>query len=72
MQQSTQRVSVEAAATEIGCTTEYLRRMMKTGRWKIGEVIKPRQTGGNHEYFIFRAKLDKLLGIEDRDMPEEI
>lgn len=57
-----QRVRVEDAAREIGCAPEYLRRQMKAGKWNLGEVVKPQVSGCQHEYFIFRAKLDKFLG----------
>ena len=57
-----ERVSVKDAAAEIGCAPEYLRRQMKSGRWNIGEVVKPSKGGCQHEYFIFRAKLDSFLG----------
>ena len=57
-----ERVSVKDAAAEIGCAPEYLRRQMKAGRWNIGEVVKPSKGGCQHEYFIFRAKLDSFLG----------
>ena len=60
----TQRVSVVAAAKEIGCHPEYLRRQMKAGAWDLGNVVKPAAKGGNNEYFIFRTKLDKFLGKE--------
>lgn len=57
-----ERVSVKDAANEIGCAQEYLRRQMKSGKWNLGEVVKPSINGCQHEYFIFRAKLDKFLG----------
>lgn len=71
-ERQTNRVTVKEAAREIGCTPEYLRRMLKSGRWNLGEVIKPGRGGKEHEYFIFRSKLDKFLGLEDRDMPSAI
>ena len=63
-----QRLTVKEAATEIGCNVEYLRRQMKAGRWDLGSVIKVK----NYQYFIFRAKLDKFLGIEPRADNEEV
>lgn len=57
-----ERVSVKDAAAEIRCTPEYLRRQMRSGTWNLGEVVKPSARGCHHEYFIFRAKLDKFLG----------
>lgn len=67
-----QRVSVKDAAKEIGCAPEYLRRQMKSGRWKLGEVIKPSIDGCQHEYFIFRAKLDVFLGKEVKEIHETV
>ena len=61
-----ERVSVKDAAREIGCAQEYLRRQMKAGRWDLGEVVKPSRNGCQHEYFIFRAKLNKFLGKENQ------
>lgn len=61
-----QRLSVKEAAAEIGCNEEYLRRQMKAGRWDLGSVIKPSRGLTNYQYFIFRAKLDRFLGIETR------
>lgn len=65
-----QRVSVANAAKEIGCNTEYLRRQMKNKQWDLGRVVPPKKVGGQHEYFIFRTKLDKFLGIEGREESE--
>lgn len=66
MCEKSERVRPEDAAREIGCATEYLRRQMKSGVWKeLGIVVKPKKPGGNHEYFIFRSKLNKFLGIEE-------
>lgn len=67
------RVSVKDAAAEIGCAPEYLRRQMKSGRWNIGEVVKPdvksdKKQKKQCEYFIFRAKLDKFLGKEEKEV----
>lgn len=62
MDNISQRVRVEDAAREIGCAPEYLRRQMKAGRWNLGEVVKPPKGGCQHEYFIFRSKLDRFLG----------
>ena len=57
-----QRVSVADAAREIGCYPEYLRRQMRAGKWRIGEVVKPTGASGRYSYFIFRAKLNEFLG----------
>lgn len=56
-----QRVTIKEAAEEIGCHPEYLRRQMKAGNWKLGEVVKPSKGRNHYEYFIFRAKLDAFL-----------
>lgn len=60
-----QRVSVADAAKEIGCDADYLRQMMKKKRWDLGVVVPPATPHGNYQYWIFRAKLNKFLGIED-------
>lgn len=57
-----QRVSVADAAREIGCHTEYLRRQMRAGKWKLGEVVKPAKASGRYNYFIFRTRLNEFLG----------
>ena len=59
------RITAAAAAREIGCDVEFLRRQMQRkdgGRWDLGEVVPPEVPGGNSQYFIFRGKLDKFLG----------
>lgn len=65
-----QRLTVKQAAAEIGCDPEYLRRQMRSGKWDLGSVIRPSKGGSIYQYFIFRAKLDKLLGIERRERDE--
>ncbi|MBO5068774.1 MAG: hypothetical protein J6C37_00185 [Roseburia sp.] len=52
------------AAAEIGCHPEYLRRQMARKKWDLGNVVPPEKPGGQHEYRIFRAKLDRFLGKE--------
>lgn len=59
-----QRVKVAEAAREIGCHPEYLRRQMRAGKWDLGKVVRSTRCGGKYEYFIFRAKLDRFLGME--------
>lgn len=61
---SCQRVSVNDAAAEIGCHPEYLRRKMKAKKWDLGRVEPPLKKNGQYTYLVFRAKLDKFLGIE--------
>lgn len=54
-----------AAAREIGCAPGYVRERMRDkgeNHWDLGEVVKPKNGGQRHSYYIFRAKLDKLLG----------
>lgn len=63
--QDTQKVTVVAAAKEIGCAPEYLRRQMKAGQWDLGKVVKPPRGKNNYRFYIFRAKLDKFLGLEE-------
>lgn len=60
-----QRVGTEEAAAEIGCHIHYLRQMMRTKKWDLGIVVPPKEKGGQHEYFVFRSKLNKFLGLED-------
>ena len=67
-----QRLTVKEAAAEIGCNVEYLRRQMKGGRSVLGSVLKQTSKVKNYPYFIFRAKLDKFLGIEPRADNEEV
>ena len=62
-----QRVTVADAAKEIGCEPDYLRQKMKKKIWDLGKVVEPPTKGGRYEYFIFRAKLDKFLGIESKE-----
>ena len=59
-----QRLTVREAADEIGCAPEYLRRQMRSGKWDLGSVIKPGKGASIYQYFIFRGKLNKFLGIE--------
>lgn len=61
---SCQRISVLEAAKEIGCDPDFLRQMMKKKKWDLGEVIPPEKGGKKtYTYYVFRAKLDKFLGI---------
>ena len=59
------RITAAAAAREIGCDVEFLRRQMQRKdekRWDLGVVVPPEVPGGNSQYFIFRGTLDKFLG----------
>lgn len=63
------RITAAAAAREIGCNVEFLRRQMQRkdeDRWDLGEVVPPEVPGGNYQYFIFRGKLDRFLGRKDQ------
>ncbi len=62
---ASQRVRVEDAAREIGCCPGYLRQQLRAGVWELGTVVKPPRKGGQYEYFIFREKLDKFLGLKE-------
>lgn len=63
------RVPIRIAAEELGCTTEYLRRLIKAGDVDLGFVVKNKH---KCTYFVFRNKLDELLGIENKNMPDVI
>ena len=60
-----QRISVPDAAKEIGCDPDYLRQKMKRKEWDLGVVVPPVKGKKMYTYFIFRAKLDRFLGIEN-------
>lgn len=62
-----QRVSVPDAAKEIGCDADKLRFLMRTKKIDIGMVISPKEKKGRYQYLIFRAKLDKFLGIDQSE-----
>ena len=64
---ASQRVTVADAAKEIGCEPDYLRQKMKKRIWDLGTVVAPSQPSGRYEYFIFRAKLDRFLGLEEQE-----
>ena len=61
----TERVSVVQAAKELGMAPQGVREHMKSGLLDLGFVVqKPKCKAKKYEYFIFRAKLDKVLGKE--------
>lgn len=64
----TQRVSVKDAAREIGCSEGFLRQQMRRGDWDLGSVVRPRRGVTNFRYFIYRPKLDAMLGICRKDV----
>lgn len=60
-----ERVSLPEAARELGCSPQAVREHMKCGIWDLGEVIAPGQRGRrNWAYYVFRPKLDRLIGKE--------
>lgn len=61
-----ERVSIAAAAEELGISPQSVRECMKRGIFDIGEAIPPDRKGvKTWTYLIFRRKLDKLLGKEE-------
>ena len=60
-----QRVPVQDAAKEIGIEPDRLRFLMRTKKIDIGLVIPPKDRAGRYQYLIFRAKLDKFLGLDN-------
>lgn len=64
MQKETMRVP--EAAKLLGCNPEAVRRRIRLGIWKFGEVIPKEKTGNENDSFvIYRRKLYKHLGIEE-------
>lgn len=58
-----ERVRLEDAAKELGCSQQAVREHMKLGIWDLGEVISPKRSKKKqYSYYIYRAKLDKILG----------
>lgn len=58
-----ERVTVRAAAKELGCSPQAVREHMKKGLWDLGDVFSPKQTGKSiWEYHIYRKKLDRHMG----------
>ncbi len=66
-----ERVRLEDAAKELGCSQQAVREHMKRGIWDLGEVIPPKRNKKHYTYFIFRAKLDKILGKGDESSGAE-
>ena len=66
MQQS-ERVSLTLAAKELGVSMQSVREHMKRGVWDLGSVVTPKESGKSfYGYYIYRRKLDKFLGKEDK------
>lgn len=60
-----ERVRLADAAKELGCSQQAVREHMKLGIWDLGEVIPPKRSKKKqYSYYIYRAKLDKILGKE--------
>lgn len=57
-----QRVSVEQAAKELGCSPQEVRLNMQDGTWELGEVIPPVKGKKRWKYYVYREKLDLHLG----------
>ena len=61
----TERVATTQAAKELGVAPQAVRECMKLGIWDLGSVIPPIAKGrSTYRYYIFRSKLDRLLGKE--------
>ena len=68
----TQRVPVDEAAQIIGCHPDYLKMKMRKKKWDLGRVEYPEdKKNGQCTYFIFRPKLEKFIGCENKDMSIE-
>lgn len=63
--EGSERVSVLQAAKELGVAPQGVRVQMKRGKLDIGIVV-PSVRGNREQYWIFRDKLDKVLGKECR------
>lgn len=62
----TQKVNIAIAAEEIGCSVSFLREQMRNGKWDLGTCVDRKKTGKKRsQFYIYRAKLDRFLGIEN-------
>lgn len=61
-----ERISTARAAELIGCTVRQLTYQMDKGIWNLGIVSKSR-TGRNGRHYVFKAKLEEMLGRELRE-----
>lgn len=58
-----ERVRIDDAARELGCSVAVVREHMRRGLWNIGIALSPQKTGKKQwEFHIYRDKLDKHLG----------
>lgn len=63
-----ERVRLADAAKELGCSQQAVRERMRSGIWDLGDVISPKRSKKKqYSYFIFRPKLDKVLGKMKQD-----
>ena len=60
------RVKLLDAAKELGCSPQCVREHMKRGIWDLGTVVRNqnKKSCRKYEYYIFRGKLNKVLGKE--------
>ena len=58
-----ERVSVRQAAKELGVAPQAVRVQMQRGKLDIG-VVMPSIQGEKTQYWIYRNKLNKVLGRE--------
>lgn len=61
-----ERVRLEDAAIELGCSEQCVREHMKRGIWDLGSVVVTNGKKGKkrYSYHIYRRKLDRHLGKE--------
>ena len=57
-----ERVSLKQAAAELGMSPQGVREYMKRGLIDIGVVLPNIKGKGKRQYFIYRDKLDRVLG----------
>lgn len=59
-------ISVPEAAKLLGCNPAAVRKRIRLGIWKFGEVIPKEVTGKKTDTFVvYKRKLYKQLGIEE-------
>ncbi len=59
-----ERVNVKQAAAELGMSPQGVREYMKRGLIDLGVVLPNTKGKGKLQYFIYRDKLDRVLGKE--------
>lgn len=62
-----QRVPLPDAAKELGISADYLRFLMRAKKVDLGMVLPPKSKNGRCEYLVFRAKLDRFMGLDIED-----